>query len=63
MTVRILYMTEHLKKNRHDFNVQRKAVQLIQARKRLLKYLKRVSLERYFDMVSKLDLKNNELVQ
>lgn len=62
ITVKILYMIEHLKIHRHDFNVQRKVVQAIQTRRKLLKYLKSQSLERYFDMMSKLNLKFSQLV-
>ena len=62
ITLRILYMIEHLKKHRHDFQVQRKVIQLIQTRRKQLKYLKIISLERYFDMMSKLNLRYSDLV-
>ena len=43
-TFRISHLTEHLKKNRHDYNTERSLVLLVGKRRRLLDYLKKTEI-------------------
>lgn len=56
-TYRINHLTEHLKKNIHDFNTERSLVKLVGKRRSLLEYLKREDIERYRKIVEKLGLR------
>ena len=54
---RIAHLTEHLKKNKHDYNTQRSLLKLVGKRRSLLDYLKRVDIERYRAIVKALNLR------
>lgn len=54
---RINHLTEHLKKNRKDFNTQRALLMLVGKRRRQLDYLKKVDIERYRAVVKELGLR------
>jgi small subunit ribosomal protein S15 len=54
---RIAHLTEHLKKNRKDFNTQRALIKLVGKRKSLLDYLKNKDIERYRAIVKELGLR------
>ncbi|MEJ5267868.1 MAG: 30S ribosomal protein S15 [Bacteroidales bacterium] len=54
---RISHLTEHLKKNRKDFNTQRALMNLVGKRRRQLDYLKKVDIERYRAIVKELGLR------
>lgn len=56
-TERINHLTEHLKKNRKDFNTERSLVMMVGKRKSLLSYLKAIDINRYRDIVKKLKLR------
>ena len=56
-TYRINHLTEHLKKNIHDFNTERSLVKLVGKRRSLLEYLKREDIERYHKIVEQLGLR------
>ena len=56
-TYRINHLTEHLKKNIHDFNTERSLVKLVGKRHSLLEYLKREDIERYRKIVEQLGLR------
>ena len=56
-TYRINHLTEHLKKNIHDFGPERALVKLVGKRRSLLEYLKRVDIERYRKIVEQLGLR------
>lgn len=56
-TFRINHLTEHLKKNRKDFNTERSLVLLVGKRRRLLDYLKSKDIERYRAIVKELGLR------
>ncbi|CAG8813321.1 34091_t:CDS:2, partial [Racocetra persica] len=56
LTVRILNLREHLKNNHKDKHNYRNLRQLVHKRQKLLKYLKRESLDRYFTTIKKLGL-------
>ena len=56
-TYRINHLTEHLKKNRKDFNTQRSLVKLVGKRRDLLNYLTKTDIERYRAIVKDLGLR------
>ncbi|RHZ78253.1 hypothetical protein Glove_166g288 [Diversispora epigaea] len=57
-TVRILNLHEHLQKNHKDKHNYRNLRTLVHKRQGMLKYLKRESLERYYNCLKKLGLDN-----
>jgi small subunit ribosomal protein S15 len=56
-TKRINHLTEHLKKNRKDFNTERSLVMMVGKRKSLLSYLKNKDINRYREIIKKLKLR------
>ena len=56
-TTRINPLTEHLKKNRKDFNTERSLVMMVGKRKSLLGYLKSKDITRYREIIKKLNLR------
>lgn len=54
---RINHLTEHLKKNKHDFGTQRSLLKLVGKRRQLLEYLKKVDIERYRAIIKALNLR------
>jgi small subunit ribosomal protein S15 len=56
-TLRIQHLTEHLKVYKNDKGTQRSLVRLVGKRRRLLDYLKEKDIERYRDIVKKLNLR------
>ncbi len=56
-TYRINHLTEHLKKNRKDFNTERSLVLLVGKRKALLDYLKKKDITRYRAIIAELGLR------
>jgi small subunit ribosomal protein S15 len=56
-TFRIKHLTEHLKLNKKDVFTQRSLVRLVGKRKRLLGYLKEKDIERYRDIIKKLNIR------
>jgi|TARA_B100000768_G_scaffold161931_1_gene162294 small subunit ribosomal protein S15 len=56
-TARINHLTEHLKKNRKDFNTERSLVMMVGKRKSLLSYLKSKDITRYREIIKKLNLR------
>jgi small subunit ribosomal protein S15 len=61
MTARMLWLGEHCSANRHDYTAQRKVVELVGQRKRMLKYLRRLSLDRFYILLDALNLPPNYL--
>ncbi|MBU1110700.1 30S ribosomal protein S15 [Patescibacteria group bacterium] len=59
LTSRIGSLTEHLKEHRHDNHSRRGLLRMVGRRQRLLKYLRRKSLERYKMVMEKLKLKKS----
>ena len=57
LTYRINHLTEHLKEHHKDHHSRRGLLQMVGARRSLLNYLKEVDIERYRQLVSKLDLR------
>jgi len=56
-TFRINHLTEHLKKNRKDFNTERSLVKLVGKRRSLLDYLKATDISRYRAIIKELGLR------
>jgi len=56
-TYRISHLTEHLKKNRKDFNTQRSLVKLVGKRRSLLDYLIKSDITRYRAIIKELSLR------
>ncbi|NQW35527.1 MAG: 30S ribosomal protein S15 [Flavobacteriales bacterium] len=56
-TFRINHLTEHLKKNRKDFNTERSLVKLVGKRRSLLDYLKDSDITRYRAIIKELALR------
>ena len=56
-TFRIKHLTEHLKQNRKDVFTQRSLVRLVGKRKSLLGYLKDKDIERYREIIKKLNIR------
>ena len=56
-TTRINHLTNHLKKNRKDFNTERSLVKMVGKRKNLLNYLKTKYIERYRSIIKKLSIR------
>lgn len=56
-TFRINHLTEHLKRNRKDFNTERSLIRLVGKRRRLLDYLKDNEIGRYRAVIEKLGIR------
>lgn len=56
-TFRINHLTEHLKRNRKDFNTERSLVKLVGKRRSLLDYLKAKDIERYRAIIKELNIR------
>ena len=56
-THRITHLTEHLKKNRHDYNTERSLVLLVGKRRALLDYLKKKEINRYREIIKVLNIR------
>ena len=54
---RISHLTEHLKKNKKDYNTQRALIKLVGKRRSLLDYLYKTDINRYRAIVKELDLR------
>lgn len=54
---RIAHLTEHLKKNKHDYNTQRSLLRLVGKRRSMLDYLKNTDIERYRAIIKSLGLR------
>jgi small subunit ribosomal protein S15 len=57
LSKRISDLTEHLKMHRHDHHSRRGLLLLVGRRKRLLKYIERVDVERYRTLIGRLGLR------
>jgi len=56
-TFRINHLTEHLKRNRKDYNTERSLVKLVGKRRSLLAYLKKTEINRYRAIIKELGLR------
>ncbi len=57
LTYRINHLTEHLKIHHKDHHSRRGLLQMVGSRRSLLNYLKEVDIERYRQLVARLDLR------
>lgn len=57
LTKRILYLTEHFKIHKKDHNSRRGLLKLVGQRRKLLKYLQRTDLEKYRQILEKLNIR------
>lgn len=57
LTERINRLTEHMKEHQHDYHTNRGLLQMVGKRKRLLDYLKRIDIQRYRELIKKLNLR------
>jgi small subunit ribosomal protein S15 len=57
LTTRIQDLTEHFKRNKNDVHGQRGLVRIVNRRRNLLTYLKRISPDRYASLIGKLELR------
>lgn len=57
LTYRINHLTEHLKVHAKDFHSRRGLLQMVGSRRSLLAYLKDLDIERYRELIAKLDLR------
>lgn len=58
LTERINELTEHLRSHRKDHHSRRGLLMLVGQRRRLLRYLERIDLERYRAIVAELGLRH-----
>lgn len=59
MTGRIKYLTEHFKSNKKDFHSRRGLQELVNKRRKLLKYLKKHDSVRYQTLIQNLGLRDS----
>ncbi|GAA4816058.1 MULTISPECIES: 30S ribosomal protein S15 [Tomitella] len=57
LTKRIVGLTEHLKEHKHDHHSRRGLLLLVGRRRRLLKYLQQVDINRYRSLIERLGLR------
>lgn len=57
LTERINRLTEHMKEHTHDYHTNRGLLQLVGKRKNLLEYLKNEDVQRYRDLIKKLNIR------
>lgn len=59
ITNRIQYLTDHFKAHKKDFHSRRGLQELVNKRRKLLKYLKRKDQGRYQSLIQKLGLRDS----
>ncbi len=57
LTKRITYLTEHFKQHKHDYHSRNGLLKLVGQRRKLLNYLRRKDVNRYRDLISRLNLR------
>ncbi|MCI4011849.1 30S ribosomal protein S15 [Brevibacterium sp. ZH18] len=57
LTRRITELTEHFKDHKHDHHSRRGLLLLVGKRRRMLKYLQKVEIERYRTLIKRLGLR------
>ena len=57
LTARINHLTEHLRTHRKDFHTRRGLLALAARRRKLLNYLKKTDLNKYNDLLVRLNLR------
>ena len=57
LTANINNLTEHMKKHKHDYHSQRGLLRMVGHRRNLLAYLKKKDLNRYRNLIERLNLR------
>ena len=57
LTQRINHLTEHLKSNKHDNHSRRGLFKMVGRRRNLLNYLKAKDIEKYREIIAKLNIR------
>ncbi|MCF8029495.1 MAG: 30S ribosomal protein S15 [Desulfohalobiaceae bacterium] len=57
LTNRIEHLTEHFKIHKHDFHSRNGLLQLVGQRRKLLNYLRKKDINRYRDLIKRLNLR------
>ena len=57
LTNRITYLTEHFQGHKKDHHSRRGLLMMVQQRRSLLNYLKKIDIQRYHEVVGKLGLR------
>ncbi|WP_322819088.1 30S ribosomal protein S15 [Tepidiforma sp.] len=57
LTERIKYLTEHLKAHKHDYHTRRGLLKLVGQRRRQLRYLNSLDVNRYRQLIARLGLR------
>ena len=57
LSARIERLTEHLKINKHDCHTRYGLNMMVSQRRRLMRYLKRVNLQSYRELIEKLNIR------
>mgnify|MGYP003434276586 CR=1 FL=1 len=57
LTDRIQYLTDHLRRNKHDFETRRGLLRLVGQRRRQLRYLSKADVDRYHTLLARLGLR------
>lgn len=57
LTERINILTEHMKEHSHDYHTNRGLLKMVGKRKNLLEYLKEEDIQRYRELIKKLNLR------
>ena len=57
LTKRIVDLTEHLKMHKHDHHSRRGLLLMVGRRRRLLRYLESIDIERYRSLIKRLGLR------
>lgn len=57
LTARISQLTDHLKEHQNDHHSRRGLLKMVGKRKKLLRYLKNNDVERYRNLIKKLDIR------
>ncbi len=57
LSARITHLTEHLRDHRKDFHSRRGLLQMTSKRRKLLNYLKKHGLDKYNELIQKLNLR------
>ena len=56
-TKKITYLTDHLKKHKHDHHTRRGLIAIVGKRKRLLNYLSKKNNEKYKSLIKELNIR------
>jgi len=57
LTARINSLTEHLKVHKHDFHTRHGLTKMVSQRRKLMRYLKSESAQRYQSVIKELDIR------